>query len=677
MSSVFSVAPMSYFPTFLNPWMAAAAAAIAIPALLVLYFLKLRRREMAVSSTLLWKKAVQDLQVNAPFQKLRRNLLLLLQLLILLFLLLALSRPVTHFTPGAGKVAVVLIDRSASMGAKDPELKGKTRLDEAKRRATELVDTLDRRGQAMVIAFDETAQTMQPFTSDVPALKRAIDAIQQTDKKSKLKTAFQLAEAQTNFNPEQLRVDARTRPEVWLYSDGRVTDTNEISVRGDLKYDPIGSDKTGNIAIVAMNAKRNYERPAEVQIFARLANFGPDPVDADVQLSVDGQIRSVAGTSLAPERWPDTQRDKMKVKDSVEFTIEMTTAGVVRVEQMHKEGDALAADDAATVVVPPPKNLSVLLVTEGNFFLELAMRSLGLENPQQMLPAAYESTKPDGKFDVIIFDRYQPKFMPPSGGNFVYFGCTPPPAAVENKLTGQPPVYVPQPPKNKHVTGIIDWKRVHPVLRHLALSSHGFADPIKLTVPPEAEVLMEGPGGPLMVLYRNKISTHFVMGFDIIDSTWPLKPSFPVFMHNLMQFLAIGSEMDVRPAFEPGATPRIQRALIQRAAPGATELELTGPMPRQVKPIPPEGDVALPALDRVGVYSVRPPIPPYDEIAVNLVDYNESNLIPSDKAPGGVGETIVQGAGKSRFELWWWLVACGALPLLMIEWWVYTRRVHL
>src|SRR5438067_1437754 len=296
---------MSFFPTFLNPWTAALAGAIVIPSLLILYFLKLRRREMAVSSTILWKKAVQDLQVNAPFQRLRRNLLLLLQLLILLFLLLALSRPVTHFTPGAGKISVILIDRSASMGARDADLKGKSRLDEAKRRAKDLVETLDRHGQAMVIAFDESAETVQPFTSDVAALKRQIDSIQQTDKKTRLKTAFQLAEAQTNFNPEQLRVDARTRPEVWVYSDGRVADAAELTIRGDLKYDKIGSKDTGNIAIVAMNAKRNYERPTEVQVFARLANFGPDLVNADVQLSVDGQIRTVAGTTLAPERWPE------------------------------------------------------------------------------------------------------------------------------------------------------------------------------------------------------------------------------------------------------------------------------------------------------------------------------------------------------------------------------------
>src|SRR5436190_19721087 len=100
-------------PNFLNPWFAAAAAALVVPSLLLLYFLKLRRREMVISSTLLWKKAIQDLQVNAPFQRLRKNLLLFLQLLLLLLLALAFARPVMNYSQGAGKIAVIAIDRYA------------------------------------------------------------------------------------------------------------------------------------------------------------------------------------------------------------------------------------------------------------------------------------------------------------------------------------------------------------------------------------------------------------------------------------------------------------------------------------------------------------------------------------------------------------------------------------
>ena len=334
---------MTWFPTFLNPWMAALAAAIVIPSLLILYFLKLRRRELAVSSTLLWKKAVQDLQVNAPFQRLRRNLLLLLQLLLLLLLLLALSRPVTHYTPGAGQISVLLIDRSASMATKDPDLKGKTRLDEAKRRAKDLVETLGKNSQAMVIAFDETAEIMQTFTGNVPDLKRQIDAIQQTDRKSKLKMAYQFAEAQTNFNPEQLRVDARTRPQVWLYSDGRVSDAAELSIRGELKYDKIGSDKT----------RQRRDRRDERQAQLRAADRGADLRAAGELRPGAGQPgRAAHGRRQGPHRRrhqaragalePRRSATRRRPKDSVEFTIEMTTAGVVKVEHMMRENDALA-----------------------------------------------------------------------------------------------------------------------------------------------------------------------------------------------------------------------------------------------------------------------------------------------------------------------------------------------
>src|SRR5205085_10006065 len=121
----------------INPWTGLIAARLPISALLALYFPKLRRREIFVSSTILWKQAVQDLQVNAPFQKLRRNLLLMLQLLLLILLCLALMRPLANFKQGAGKLTVILIDRSASMAARDAADGKRTRLEQAKRLAHE------------------------------------------------------------------------------------------------------------------------------------------------------------------------------------------------------------------------------------------------------------------------------------------------------------------------------------------------------------------------------------------------------------------------------------------------------------------------------------------------------------------------------------------------------------
>jgi hypothetical protein len=135
--------------------------------------------------------------------------------------------------------------------------------------------------------------------------------------------------------------------------------------------------------------------------------------------------------------------------------------------------------------------------------------------------------------------------------------------------------------------------------------------------------------------------------------------------------------MDVRQSFEPGATPRIPRANLQKVDPNLKQVRLNGAMGSRVIPVPETGDFALPALDKVGIYTLDPAIPQFEQIAVNLLDANESNLQASDKAPGGIGETVAATGSKARLELWWWIVACAALPLLFIEWWVYTRRMHL
>jgi uncharacterized protein YegL len=672
---------MSWLPTFITPLTGTIAAGLSISALLVLYFLKLRRREMPVSSTILWRKAVQDLQVNAPFQKLRRNLLLLLQLLLLVLLCAALMRPVANFKRGAGKLTVILIDRSASMAAKDADNGKRTRLEEAKRLAREVVDSMKRDDNACVIAFDDSAETLCPLTPDTARLRNAIDSIEQTDRRTHLKLAYHLAEAQAQFIEGQNRPNVR--PDVFLFSDGRATDTDSLTLQGNLTFEKIGGDKTGNVGIVALSAKRNYENPTQVEVFARLENFGTDVVDADVNLSVatdfstatpSYQLRSSAHTTLLPRNWSDAQREAAEKagtlpRDSVEFKFSLPSAGVLRLEQMHKDGDALPSDDVAQVVVPPPKSLSVLLVTEPNTnpFLEHLKDSLQLKEFDILSPSAYEAAKPV-KYDVIMFDQYQPKFMP-QNGNFIWFRALPPGGKVTQAMNGVRPVYTQE-------NTILDWKRDHPMLQGLNLGKLYIKSAMKLNVPPVGvDRLIEGNQGPLVVLDREGRSTHLIIAFDVLESNWPFKLSFPIYMYQALQYLALGSDMYVRESFAPGATPVLPLGDVKRVASDRTELRLTGPAGTRTVKIPDAGDFVLPPLEHVGVYTLDVPVPGYDRIAVNLLDASESNLTPSDQPPGGIGQTQ-ETTGRARVELWWWLAAA-ALPLLLIEWFVYTRRVHL
>lgn len=672
---------MNWLPTFSNILPAAIAAGIAIPSLLLLYFLKLRRKEITVPSTILWKKAVQDLQVNSPFQKLRRNLLLLLQMLLLIALLLALSNPIAYYRPGATENTVLLIDRSASMSAQD--VNGRSRLEEAKRRALDLVENMPRGARAMVIAFDDSAETVQTYTSDVPALRNAINAIAQTDRPSKLKLAYQLADAQGQL--AENAGTAQSLQRVFLYSDGRVTDQKELSLRGDLRFDPIGDPMSKNIAIVAMSARRNYDRPTEVQVFARLANYGPDPVEADVQLSVspidpgspaedDFQVRQVrTGLRLLPERWTDKQREDAEregrgAQNSVEFILDLSTAAVIKIEQMTRDGDVLSQDDAALVVVPPPKVLSVALVTDGNYFLERALASLNLNKPVTLTPPEWEQKRPS-EFDVVMFDRYVPRFVPPSG-NYLWFGAMPNDLQLKQSLDKQGRGLF------MNDVEILDWKRDHPILRHLALGKLFVAEAMQLDVPLQSDILIEGTAGALVVLHREGRSTHLVVGFDVLQSNWPLRVSFPVFLHNSLQYIAFGSDLSVRESFRPGATPKIPRPDLEKVLDGAKDVRLITPKGPRTISVPPAGDFALPPMDGVGLYRLDPVVPQHERIAVNLLDDIESNIFPLNAPPGDIGQVAQSDAGRSQLQLWWWIVACMGIPLLLIEWWVYTRRVH-
>jgi hypothetical protein len=330
----------------------------------------------------------------------------------------------------------------------------------------------------------------------------------------------------------------------------------------------------------------------------------------------------------------------------------------------------LGADDAAQVVLPPPKMLSVLLVTDGNYFLELAINSLNLKDPKVVPPGEYEAKIPTD-YDLIIFDHYSPKQLPASG-NFIYFGCLGPNLKLKPVTENNVPVMLSE-------VSVLDWNRDHPILRNLSLRKVYVAEATRFDVPIESEVLIEGTKGPLAILHREGRSIHLVVTFDPVNkSNWPLRVSFPVFLYNSLQFMALGAEMNVRQSQEPGATPRIPRANLQRVDANLKSIRLDGPGVSRELSIPESGDFALPPLDHVGVYRLVPVIPQFERIAVNLLDENESNLLPvSGRAPGNIGQAIATAGGKSRLELWWWLVAFGAIPLLLLEWWVYTRRVHL
>jgi hypothetical protein len=641
---------------------------VAVPLLVLLYFLKLKRRDQFVSSTLLWKRAVQYLQVNAPFQKLRRNILLLLQLLALAMVLFALAGPILSLTSGPGRRYVLLIDRSASMSAKDID---PTRLDEAKKQARQIVESLrgrttfslqDTSDQAMVVAFDSHARVMCNFTSDKRQLIAAIDSIQPTDGESSLAEAVAVAQAfATSPGEDANNRSAETPATLELFSDGRIADLEQILLSaGDLNFHCIGQS-TENIAVTALQARRSYESPEQVDVFATVSNFGPSAVRSDVQLSIDGNVRAVQSVSVPPRKPGDGDKPATVGKVSVSFALKHAGAGVIEVRQLRP--DLLAADDAAWDVLAAPKKLTVLLVTNGNSVLNSALRSCSPAKLDICMPADFDAMDHAAMsaapvYDVIILDNHVPATLP--RGRYLIFGPPPRGIGVEMK----------EKLKNQVV---VDWRQRHPVLQFVNMGNLFVSKCRRMSLPRDAEVLAEFGETPAIAIVRRAGSAVLLVGFDVMETNWPFEPGFVMFCHNTMHYLGLEIGREQRGML------RVGRAITIEGLPVDSDVEITGPgfSGRKFK-TDASGVFRFPGTDLAGIYSVVVGSNQPKHFAVNLLDAAESDIEP-------VREIVLSGrrveakqgpAGRSNVPLWPWLTML-ALALVCLEWFVYNSKVRL
>src|SRR5229473_5257500 len=159
--------------SFLSP-LALALFALALP-LVLLYFLKVRRRERTVPSLLLWAPALRDREASAFFQRLQRDPLLILQILALLALALALARPAVNVMGQGAKRVAIVIDSSASMKATDVS---PSRFGQAQRAALGLLGRLGEGAEVMVVEAGVQPKVVVPFTREHDRVSSAIRSME-------------------------------------------------------------------------------------------------------------------------------------------------------------------------------------------------------------------------------------------------------------------------------------------------------------------------------------------------------------------------------------------------------------------------------------------------------------------------------------------------------------------
>ena len=617
-------------------WLAALAAPVVL-----FYFLKLRRPRAEVPSLALWRRVVNDRRVNSPFQKFRRNLLLLLQLLLLAALTLAAMQPFLSAGAADAEYRVVLVDTSASMAAVDAA--GVSRLDLARSQARELVDGLLPGQRLAVVAFDRSARPLTEFTGNPRLLNAALDSLAVRDVESDLGDALRVAGALARTAPVAVAV---------LLTDGNVPPAGDVDLAFPVDYrrlPPAGP----NVGVVAFNARRTGAGGAESgggwDVFVKLAASGPG--GATVELFEGENPRPLAGESVGFASAAEAPR--------LAFGLPAGAAREIRVKVTAEGPDGLPGDDSAALFLPPPRPLTAYCPPAMATFrrgLDLNADALSLH------PRPGEADPP--LFDLVVTDAADaPDGPAPAGSVRLFAGVIPPDLSglIETKIG---------------YAEVVDWRRTAPVLQSVELMDVQITEEPTFIGDAETadleelgyETLVDARGGPLMLRRREGRRVDYFLLFDPDASTLPYRVAFPILLQNLVGEATRAAELSEVRAVRTGSLPPVALsgpgAAATFATPGGSTAVTAGT----------DGLlVGLPA-PQAGTYAVS-------EGGETVAAFSAAVLSPLETSLAGVEalrfrevEVAASEEAVKTDRPLWDLLALAALALLLGEWWVFHRR---
>ncbi len=604
--------------------------AATLPVVVVFYLLKRKRVVRLVPSTVLWQKFLAENQASAPFQKLRRNWLLLLQLLLMALIVLALARPYFSGKTNEAALQVVVLDASASMQSTDVS---PSRFDRARSEVLAMVDGLHGGNQQMlVLVAGAAAEVRQSATSEKSALRRAIQAAEVTDSTTRLTEALRVAETLTRDKPGS---------EIHLFSDGAGVDLSEFENK-DLRlvYHPVGV-RSKNLGVVSLDVKANPEDPARRAVFASVVNTSGESFDTTLELLFDGQVVESKAITVGPTNSTPVVFSAAQARKGI-FTVRLGLT------------DDLAADNQASVPSALPEPIRVILVTRGNRFLERAVAASG---PNVEVSTTTDLAEPLPKADVFVLDDVVPGVWPTGNVLAIHTGNT-------NWFpAGMGQMEAPQ---------VVDWKNTHPLLRFVSLDNVQIASSLAVKTPTWAVSLVDSPSAPLVLAGDFGRQRVVWIGFDTLQSTWPLRVSFPIFIANAMEWLnPVTAKTEL---FQIHAGEAFRMPLGEGLA-QIKEATVVSPGNRtRTIPLGTEArEFVFGETPRQGVYQVRFGTNTLDFCA-NLLDARESNLTPQRALSLGRRGSISGTKSQVANLEYWRAFALAGLAILMLEWWWFHRR---
>lgn len=569
-----------------------------------------------MSSTMLWDKLLKDMDANTPWQRLKSNLLLLLQLLAALLLVLVLLRPyLPQVVPLAGDT-IVLVDASATMQATDTDT---SRFEEAKRRLDDMIARLGQ-GRLAVIRVGQQPEVVSALSGNQSMLRQTSKKLRPGYGKANFPAAFALAEAMARKS---------TDPLIVIISDG-VNLPTEVKFNFPVSFNHVG-ERNNDIGIE--NLSTRYGDNGLVGLI-KVKNYSEKSVSADMELAADGNLMDVRSITLGPN---ESQNVFWQNKGSGTKVLEARL--VVK--------DDFILDNTAAAVVKSRAKSEGVLVTRGNIFLE---RALTL-SPQITL---YKTTPEDfrpGEFDFYVFDGWMPKNLPLA------------PALVVNP-PGDQTVF---PLEGSVGPAFIESATGSALLEFVQFKDVLLAEARTLHATPNSK-LLTAAGSTIAATFTINNSRQAVFAFDLHDTDLALKPGFPILINNLLDWLVPPGAV-LTPAVTAGESVSI---LLN---PKAIDATVSGPNGGEW-PLRTGLGQTLFTGEYPGLYSLRQTYSGGKEdiayFSVSIPPLGDNGILPQEVSSDYDGTSGGTQNGAGKYELWRWL-AFMLLLVIAAEWWVFTN----
>lgn len=655
--------------------------------------MKLRRRREPVSTLMFWEQLFKERQTTSLFQRLKHLLSLLLQLLFLTLLVLAIARPQFAFITKSARQLILIIDNSASMNAVlklDPDNpSSETRLDSAKEQALQLVQGLRFIDEMTVVSNHKQPTIQTPFTNHQKTLRESIASINPTDIRTDLKPAVDLAStiAETKPNPEIIIMsDFHTVSEKTItqfqdsQSEDQPSDEEQESVeKPKLHLIRIGEDND-NIGITQFRVRKSIVNVFDYETLLTVVNASSEEKKCSVELYFNDNLFDVRPYTLAPgenksEIFSNFAFEGGELKAVLDIT------------------DALSSDNVAYATLPKRDQISVLLVTEANPFLEKVLSVDEQLNLTVIKPSEYESSPKTA--EVVIFDRFSPKNIGDGNYMFIY-----PP-----KLEGD----VPESALTWDIeealeTPIItDWERTHPILQHVHLENVLIGEAYQITPPSTAQILARSFESPVLFIDVSQNKKVVFVAINILESDLPLRIAFPVIIANTIQWFQHDQGIQeyhlqtgevLRYKFDSEDLASTETEQVEESPTGNTQPTMTinGPG-EKTWDIPIEnGEILFEHTQQAGFYKVidtndpsagdvdeqntdvEETVKPKQLWAVNIASESESQIGLADGLEDMLTDSeVLSGSSFFRYPPWIYLVLL-AVVLTVVEWFLYQRR---